>query len=63
MGTQFEAGESLEVHISGRDPRNPELKDAPFNPKRPASEKNKGKHQVHFGGQYPSRVILPFVEV
>ncbi|KAF4974425.1 hypothetical protein FZEAL_8668 [Fusarium zealandicum] len=60
MGVDYEEGESIEVHVLGQYPGFTEV--AAFSKPRPDSEKNKGEHVVHFGGGYPSRVILPFVE-
>ena len=58
MGIEYEAGEALEVQVLGGLPTieafGP-LKDAPKN------AGNLGMHKVHFGGKYPSKVILPFV--
>lgn len=59
MGVDYEAGESIQVDILGQFPGFVET--AAFSKPRPDSEKNKGTHVVHFGGEYPSRVILPFV--
>jgi hypothetical protein len=59
MGVDYEEGESIQVDILGQFPGFTEV--AAFSKPRPESEKNKGTHVVHFGGQYPSRVILPFV--
>ncbi|EXK81026.1 hypothetical protein FOQG_14456 [Fusarium oxysporum f. sp. raphani 54005] len=58
MGIDFEEGESLSVQISGQYPLIAEYKEAKA---APIEERNKGTHKVHFGGAYPSRVILPFV--
>ncbi|KAM0424354.1 hypothetical protein ACHAPT_010500 [Fusarium lateritium] len=60
MGVDYQAGESIQVDILGQYPGFTEV--AAFSKPRPNSEKNKGRHTVHFGGDYPSRVILPFVE-
>jgi predicted acyl esterase len=61
MGTQFEAGESLRVDISGGSPLNPEL--AHFTTRHPEEHTlNRGTHKVHFGGEYDSHVIMPFVD-
>lgn len=58
MGIDYEAGEALELQVLGGLPTieafGP-LKDAPKN------AGNKGMHNVHFGGRYRSRIILPFV--
>lgn len=59
MGVDYDAGESIQVDILGQWPGFTEV--AAFHKPRPESEKNKGIHTVHFGGEYPSRVILPFV--
>ncbi|KAJ9156046.1 Alpha/beta-hydrolase [Pleurostoma richardsiae] len=58
MGIEFEEGESLRVQVSGQSPLIPEYKLAK---PAPIEERNKGVHKVHFGGEHPSRVILPFV--
>ena len=59
MGVDYEAGESIQVDILGQYPGFTEV--AAFSKPRPESEKNKGTHVVHFGGETPSKVILPFV--
>ncbi|KDE04370.1 hypothetical protein MVLG_05162 [Microbotryum lychnidis-dioicae p1A1 Lamole] len=59
MGVQFEAGESLRFDVFGQSWLNPELKEGQGS--RPEDERNKGEHMIHFGGEYPSRVILPIV--
>lgn len=58
MSVQYDAGESLSVEISGSNGMWPELGDCsgPF-------VTNKGVHKVHFGGEYPSHVILPFTNL
>ncbi|KAH6693755.1 Alpha/Beta hydrolase protein [Plectosphaerella plurivora] len=61
MGVDYDAGESIQVDILGQYPGATEV--AAFSKPRPDSEKNKGEHVVYFGGEYPSRVILPFVEL
>lgn len=58
MGIEFEAGESLRVQVSGQYPLIPEYKQAK---PAPVEERNRGFHNIHYGGQFPSRVILPFV--
>lgn len=58
MGIEFEAGESLRVQISGQYPLIPEYKQAK---PAPVEERNRGYHKIHYGGDTPSRVILPFV--
>jgi predicted acyl esterase len=59
--THFEAGETLSVQIFGSISLNPELEH--LNRPRPAAEKNHGKHHVHVGGKYESRIILPIVDL
>lgn len=59
MGVDFEAGESLQIHISGNNPNYPELKN--FDGKAVENVNNYGTHILHFGGEHPSRVIIPFV--
>ncbi|KAI1865097.1 hypothetical protein JX265_008144 [Neoarthrinium moseri] len=54
MGIQYEAGEGLRVSISGRS-------HAVSNFGTFDHLQNKGTHNVHLGGEYPSHVILPFV--
>ncbi|KAM0789203.1 hypothetical protein ACM66B_000048 [Microbotryomycetes sp. NB124-2] len=61
-GVVFYPGESLRVEFTGTGMRNHELRH--FTTKWPAeSTWNHGTHNVHFGGEYPSKVILPFVEL
>lgn len=59
MGVDYEEGESVEVDILGQYPGFTEV--AAFSKPRPDHEMNKGEHTVHFGAEFPSRVILPFV--
>ncbi|KAK8070561.1 hypothetical protein PG997_010764 [Apiospora hydei] len=54
MGIEYEAGESLRVVVSGRNK-------AVNNFGTSEWVDNKGTHKVHFGGEYASHVILPFV--
>lgn len=54
MGTEYEAGESIEVEISGKYP-------GIANFGTNAHGLNKGKHIVHCGGEHASHVVLPFV--
>lgn len=57
LGIDFEPGEGLEVNVSGRIPNFP-MFDGIVEDK---SGVNIGPHNVHFGPQYRSRVILPFI--
>lgn len=54
MGIEYEAGESLRVHVSGRS-------FAVSNFGTLDHVKNRGRHNVHLGGRYPSHLVLPFV--
>lgn len=54
MGIEYEEGESLRVIISGRS-------FAVNNFGTLDHGNNKGLHQVHFGLDYPSHLVLPFV--
>lgn len=58
MGVDFEAGEGISVQVSGEYPLVQE-----FGPRKKVEleERNKGTHRVHFGADYPSHVVLPFV--
>ncbi|CAI4219842.1 unnamed protein product [Parascedosporium putredinis] len=56
MGIEYEAGESLRVHVSGRS-----FAVANFGTLEHLD--NKGTHKVHIGGEYPSHLILPFVSI
>ncbi|KAF1354059.1 Alpha/Beta hydrolase protein [Delphinella strobiligena] len=53
MGIEYEAGESIRVQISGVN-QGMHFATEDFTD-------NKGTHVVHFGGEYDSHVILPFV--
>ncbi|RAO70427.1 uncharacterized protein BHQ10_006439 [Talaromyces amestolkiae] len=58
MSVEYEAGESVQIQVSGQTPQIhsfKELKD------KLGNQDNKGSHKIHFGGEYPSHVILPFV--
>lgn len=57
IGIDFEAGEGLQVNVSGRFP-GVAMSDMIVEDKSPV---NAGNHQVHFGGKHPSRLILPVV--
>lgn len=59
MGIEYEAGESISMQISGNFPLIAEYRDGSEAP--PLEVKNKGTHKIHFGGEYPSHLILPFV--
>ena len=59
MGWDLDAGESIRVQIMGQAPGFKEFQAKA--PRRPEEEKNKGIHELHFGGKYQSRVILPFI--
>jgi len=54
MGIEYERGESIRLQICGRE-------QSINNFGSTEHLKNKGQHVVHFGGQYDSHVVLPFV--
>lgn len=60
MGITYEEGESISLEVSGQYPL---FKDYTQEDKgNPRGEKgNVGKHTIHFGEKYPSRIILPVV--
>ncbi|KXJ86472.1 hydrolase [Microdochium bolleyi] len=58
MGVDFDAGESVSIRVGGQYPSIAEYKT--FSAPRPEHELNRGTHKIHFGGEYPSSVILPF---
>ena len=51
--TLFEAGETLRLVVSGRDI----MEFARFGHDEAV---NKGRHQLHVGGAYPSHLLVPF---
>jgi predicted acyl esterase len=53
MGVEYEAGEGLQVRVSGRNMAVNSFGTAEHND-------NRGMHRVHVGGEYPSSVVLPF---
>jgi predicted acyl esterase len=53
MGVEYEAGESLQLRVSGRYQG--------FSKFGANHTLNKGLHWVHMGGDYDSHVVLPFV--
>lgn len=55
-GIRFEEGEGLEVRVGGVYP-------GINNFGTDQHSVNKGEHRVHFGGEYDSHVVLPFVEL
>ncbi|KAI0163387.1 hydrolase [Pestalotiopsis sp. NC0098] len=58
MGVDFQAGESISLRVGGQFPSIAEYKS--FSEPRPEHELNRGSHTVHFGGEHPSSLILPF---
>ncbi|KAK4570283.1 hypothetical protein LTR86_002363 [Recurvomyces mirabilis] len=59
LGVDFDAGESLSVRISGQNLTASEF--TAWSVPRPDHELNHGTHKLHFGGEYPSWVIIPYV--
>ncbi|WWD19964.1 hypothetical protein CI109_104437 [Kwoniella shandongensis] len=57
MGVQYEKGESIRVDISASNPLWLELNAGAL------LEGNNGVHKVHLGGEYQSKIILPFVDI
>lgn len=55
LGIEFEAGESLALQISGHHMGIT----GPFHTNK--HSKNKGRHNVHFGGPYDSHVVIPVI--
>ncbi|GFZ47212.1 hypothetical protein JCM24511_04955 [Saitozyma sp. JCM 24511] len=56
MGILYEAGESIRVDIMASNPLWQELSETTL-------MDNKGVHKVHFGGEHPSCIILPFADI
>lgn len=54
MGIEYEKGESIRLQVCGRE-------QSINNFGSTEHIRNKGKHVVHFGGQYDSHIVLPFV--
>ena len=54
MGTEYEAGESLRVSVSGRNAGIDNFGTSEHS-------LNRGAHRVHFDAEHPSHVVLPFV--
>ena len=65
MGTIYEAGETLAVSIYGQAHINdlPAAQKMGLEKPRPDHELNHGTHNVHLGGKYPARIILPHMEL
>ncbi|KAI7265433.1 alpha/beta-hydrolase [Hortaea werneckii] len=59
LGIDFDAGESISLRIGGQNHTAAEF--TAWSVPRPDHELNHGEHEVHFGGEYPSSVILPYV--
>ncbi|KAH0026096.1 alpha/beta-hydrolase, partial [Aureobasidium melanogenum] len=61
MSVHYDVGESISVRIDGQQPSIAESTSFPG--PRPEHELNRGEHIIHSGPDYPSRIILPFVDV
>ncbi|KAG9663668.1 alpha/beta-hydrolase, partial [Aureobasidium melanogenum] len=61
MSVHYDAGESISVRIGGQQPSVAEF--TSFSGPRPEHELNRGRHIIHSGPDYPSKIILPFVDV
>lgn len=59
IGTDYEAGESISLRISGQNPTAAEFN--AWSKPRPEHELNHGEHKVYFGGEYPSKIIIPHI--
>lgn len=58
MGIEYEAGESLEVQVSGALPTIEAFGPLKESPKNAGDQ---GRHKIHFSKKHPSRVVLPFI--
>jgi uncharacterized protein len=58
MGMKWRAGEQLQLLIAGH-----KLSTVEFPGLAPPNTVNKGRHIVHTGGQYDSRLVIPFVPI
>jgi predicted acyl esterase len=56
MGMKWRAGEQLQLLIAGH-----KLSTVEFPGLAPPDTVNKGRHIVHTGGRYDSRLVIPFV--
>ncbi|CAG8233832.1 unnamed protein product [Penicillium salamii] len=57
LSMEFEAGESVQLQISGQTPQIHSFKELVG---KLGNVDNKGEHKIHFGGENPSYVVLPF---
>ena len=57
IGTDFDEGESISLRVSGQNPTAAEFN--AWSEPRPDHELNHGEHVVHFGGEYPSKIVIP----
>ena len=60
MGIHFEAGESIMLRVQGFADQST---DFPSHVDMKLDNLNHGKHAIHFGGKYDSKVIIPVVNV
>lgn len=60
MGIHFEAGESILLRVQGFADQST---DFPSHINMKLDNLNKGKHAIHFGGEYDSKVIVPVVDI
>ncbi|KAL3484677.1 Alpha/Beta hydrolase protein [Aspergillus germanicus] len=58
MSIEYAPGEALQLRISGQSPQEVSFREIEG---RTGNHANRGDHHVHFGTQYPSHLILPFV--
>jgi predicted acyl esterase len=58
MGMKWRAGEQLQLLVAGHKLSTVEMPGV-----APPDTVNKGRHVIHAGGPYDSRLIVPFVPV
>lgn len=58
-GMRFEPGEKLVLKVAGHNMTLAELIEL----RGAMPNENKGEHRLHFGGQYPSQIVIPTVEL
>lgn len=60
MGIHFEAGESIMLRVQGFADQST---DFPNHINMKLDNLNKGRHTIHFGGEYDSKVLVPIVDI
>lgn len=59
IGMDFDAGESISLRVGGQYHSIAEY--STWSAPRPEHELNRGKHTLHFGGEYASSLVLPYI--